>query len=70
MFNYNNDTNPSLRVNYTNGDVCPYNDKELLTLSIDIICDKTANASFPNATWIPTLDPCLYRLSFNSTSGC
>ena len=70
MFYYNNDTKPSLRLNYTNGDVCPYNDKENLKLSIDIVCDKNASEAFPNATLIPTFDPCLYRLTFNSTSGC
>ena len=43
LFYFNNDTSPSLRLNYSNGQICPSNNSEYLTLSIDIVCDKTAN---------------------------
>jgi uncharacterized membrane protein len=70
VFYYNNDTRPSIRLNLTNGDLCPTNQNEYLKLSIDIICDKNATDAFPNATVIYQPDPCLVHLTMNSTSGC
>lgn len=70
MFYYNNDTKASLRLNYTNGDICSSNSNEYLTLSIDIVCDKNASTGFPNATLMHSSDPCVTRLMVNSSSGC
>jgi Domain of unknown function (DUF4203) len=70
MFYYNNDTKASLRLNYTEGDLCPSNNNEYLTLSIDIVCDKNATSGYPNATLLVSSDPCVTRLMVNSTSGC
>lgn len=50
MFYFNNDTSPSLRLNYTNGDICASNPAEYYTLDINIVCDKTAPKGIQNVT--------------------
>ncbi len=70
MFYYENATRPSLRLNYTHGDICKANTDKYYTLSIDVVCDKNATDQFPNATLLRSSDPCLTRLMVTSTYGC